>query len=165
MPKKGRRTVERENVLHPRYGTAPIESAYNVPYDQIVEGYWQYRHEHLYPQTAIPADLSKQNFSTFPREYYVDIQKTCRECGRPFIFFAREQQFWYEELGLYIDVDCVACYECRKEERLAKRHREVFSKYINNLPTNCRELTALLESGVYLWQKKELQNVHTLRRL
>lgn len=153
------------NVDHPRFGKAPIPSGSTVDLETLRKSFWRYRSEKIYPQSAQKADISRQNFTTFPREYYVDIQKTCRECGRPFIFFAREQQYWYETLGLYIDVDCVCCCECRKNEQRAKRHREVFSKYVNNLPTSLRELTALLESGVYLWQIGELRNIHTLRRL
>ncbi len=41
----------------------------------------------------------------------------CRTCARTFLFFAREQQYWYEDLHFYIDTDCVHCPTCRGSRR------------------------------------------------
>lgn len=160
-----RQECPEDNVGHPRYGNAPVPSGYDVDLDTVRNNYWRYRSERIYPQTAIPADTARQNFTTFPRKYYVDIQKVCSDCTRPFIFFAREQKFWYETLRLYIDVDCVRCSQCRKSDQAIRRHREAFSRYIKHTPVDVRTLIELLEAGVYLWNAGELHNIHTLRKL
>ncbi len=168
MPKKKRQQRAQppeNNVSHPRYGAAPLTSSTPMDLGSVRSSFWRYRVEKVYPETAIRADTSHQNFTTFPRNVYVDIQKTCRVCMRPFIFFAREQQFWYEVLKLYIDVDCVYCTDCRKNIRQTKHHREIFSAGIAEPPNDVRKLVELLESGIYLWETGELKNEHTLRRL
>ena len=37
-----------------------------------------------------------------------------------FCIFAQEQKYWYEDLGLYVDADCINCFACRKEIRKNK---------------------------------------------
>jgi len=168
MPKKKqskRQEPPEDNVSHPRFGTKPIDSGSKVDRRTLQDTYYGYRGERIYPESAILADATRQNHSVFPRKYYVDIQKTCRDCKRPFIFFALEQKYWYETLGFYVDSDCVRCPECRKNDQHAKRHREVLSKYMNAPPTKSRALIALLEAGVYLWKSGELKNTHSLRKL
>ena len=54
-----------------------------------------------FPESAIPADESRQNYSVIPRLCYVDELRRCRKCDRDFIFFAREQHFWYEVLRFW----------------------------------------------------------------
>ena len=75
--------------------------------------------------------MQKQNYSTCPREVYVDIEKACRDCGRPFLFFAQEQKYWFEELGFYVDADCVKCVECRKTEQRLKHLVREYEALIN----------------------------------
>ncbi|WP_405632352.1 zinc-ribbon domain containing protein [Pseudoalteromonas sp. Ld20] len=41
-------------------------------------------------------DPRKQRYCIYPRNLYIDIQKQCVDCHRPFIFFAKEQQYWFE---------------------------------------------------------------------
>src|SRR3569832_1064345 len=96
-----------EIVPHPRYGRTVVPSGCEATEAQIRGSFYGYRDETIFPQSAIPADLTRQNFTTFPRGYYVDILKVCRACGRSFLFFAREQRHWYEVLRFYIDADCV----------------------------------------------------------
>ena len=168
LPRKKRRErqlLPPDNVRHPRYGALPIQSGSQVDLETLRDSYWGYRTEKIYPESAIRADTSRQNYAVFPRQYYVDIQKHCRECRRPFIFFAKEQQHWYEVLGFYIDSDCVRCSECRKDDRKLKEHRAAFSKFMPGNPVRARDLASLLEAGVYLWRAGELKNAHTLSRL
>jgi hypothetical protein len=150
----GKKDRYADYVEHPRFGRSPIPSAENIPLAEIHE-YWGYRGEHIYPQTAIRADITKQNCCAFPRRVYVDIRQTCRTCGRRFIFFAQEQKHWYEVLGFYIDARCVECPECRKENqqtrRLEKRLLELHAAkklddegYMELAET----YTALLELGI-----------------
>ena len=80
------------------------------------------------PNTAIAADLSRQTPATVPVTHYFDVKRQCRDCDRPFIFFAAEQKYWYEELGFGLDSDCVRCAPCRKRQQGLARKRERYEE-------------------------------------
>ncbi len=98
MPKPSRKSKDPadEIVPHPRFGNCSVPSGYAIPRDKVLNSYWGYRtHEDtILPDSAIPADVSRQHYVAIPRACYVDILRPCRSCGRPFIFFAREQKYW-----------------------------------------------------------------------
>ena len=50
--------------------------------------------------------MSRQSPAMVPVTHYYDVTRTCRDCDRPFIFFAQEQKHWYEQLGLPLEADC-----------------------------------------------------------
>lgn len=113
-------------VEHPRYGRRPHVTGLNP--ETIFGGdtflHWHSPKECRIPNTAIPADLSQQVAATVPVTHYFDVVRTCRDCGRPFLFFAQEQKHWYEELGFGLDSDCVRCVPCRKRQQGIARVRE-----------------------------------------
>ena len=139
-------------VDHPRYGRRPNLTGLNphprdrdvhlhwntTTHREIVAAFeavtgqkWPYGDLSSYaepikriPNTAIVADLTRQTAATVPVTHYFDLERICRDCGRPFIFFAREQKHWYEELGFGLESDCVRCVECRKEQQGIARQRE-----------------------------------------
>jgi hypothetical protein len=119
-------------VMHPRYGQGPRVTGLNPQTDYAgkVILHWHSPLECRIANTAIRADLSKQTEATVPVTYYYDVKRQCRDCGRPFIFFAAEQQYWYEELGFGLDSDCVRCVPCRKQRQghalLQERYAELF---------------------------------------
>lgn len=39
------------------------------------------------------------------------------ECRRAFVFSAREQKYWYEELQFHFDSVAIRCQECRRKQR------------------------------------------------
>ncbi|MGI0118297.1 zinc-ribbon domain containing protein [Zooshikella sp. RANM57] len=117
---KKRKTKYREYVTHPRYGDKPIYSGATFPVEKILRAHWQYKADSIFPETAIEADISKQNYSTYPICIYVDIEKKCVQCQRWFIFYAQEQKYWLEYLGFYVDADCTKCIDCRKKEQSIK---------------------------------------------
>ena len=100
-------------VVHPVYGAGPTVSGIAVPMDAIRRGARLYGDEEFYPCSVLIADTSRQNFSLYPKKYYVDVLNECLTCGAPFVFFAQEQKHWYETLGFVLDADCVRCVECR----------------------------------------------------
>ena len=63
--------------------------------------------------TAVRADTSKQDFSVYPRHWYLDATFCCFRCGRSFVFSADEQRYWYEELKFHVDSKAKHCGECR----------------------------------------------------
>ena len=110
-------------VMHPIFGDKPYVTGLNPVQDREGETFfhWHSPQENRIPYTAIKADLKKQTASTIPVTHYFDVKRICRECNKPFIFFAKEQQYWYEELGFKLDSNCVRCCQCRKKFRKHNR--------------------------------------------
>ncbi len=78
----------------------------------------------MIPGTAVRADVNRQIRATFQVTHYYDIDEKCGDCNRRFIFFAKEQAFWYEDLHIPLDVCCERCSDCRKvRQRLALKRR------------------------------------------
>jgi hypothetical protein len=152
-------------VPHPRFGTAILPAGSDVTEEEIRRSSWQYRDATIFPETAIRADLGKQNFCCFGRPYYVDILRHCRVCRRPFIFFAREQQHWFETLGFWIDADCLDCPECRYADQKLRQVFDRFSKTIQQPDLTDEELTTLVEDAVVIWKAGILRSEQKLRRL
>lgn len=117
-------------VEHPRYGKYPHFTRLNPETDFGGETFlhWHSPKECRIPNTAVPADVSRQAEATVPVTHYFDVIRKCRECGRPFIFFAREQKHWYEELDFPLDADCIRCVTCRKQQRGLARVRERYEE-------------------------------------
>jgi hypothetical protein len=119
------------------------------------------------PNTAIPADLGRQVPQTVPVTHYFDMECKCRDCGRPFIFFAREQKHWYEDLGFSLNSDCVRCVECRKQQQGIARERERFEtlyhvpeKTVEQCLQMAEACLSLIESGAF--SKKQSECVRML---
>ncbi|MBK9967459.1 MAG: zinc-ribbon domain-containing protein [Holophagales bacterium] len=73
------------------------------------------------PSGAVRGDPRRQLFCCeIPRYFYVDLDRTCRDCGAPFVFSAREQKHWYETLGFRLDANAVRCLPCRRAFRRDK---------------------------------------------
>jgi hypothetical protein len=155
-------------VPHPRYGDKPRASECPEAVAAAREKWGsRYFRECVFPESAIMADTSKQNYSTLPQPYYVDVKKTCRDCGRYFIFFAEEQRYWYEDLGFYIWADCVRCPECRKDNRTL-RHR--FDRYSLNIKSKKDDLdddslAILVDDSIFLWEYGLLKKEEILYHL
>ena len=113
-------------VEHPRFGRYPHVTGLN-PETDLTTGrpFLHWNATERIANTAVEADLSRQSPATVPVTHYYDVKRACRDCGRPFIFFAQEQKHWYEELGLPLEADCVRCVPCRKRQHgiAAKRER------------------------------------------
>ncbi len=70
------------------------------------------------PAGAVRGDPRRQLFCCeVPRYFYVDADRTCRDCGARFVFSAREQKHWYETLGFRLDANAVRCLSCRRSFR------------------------------------------------
>ena len=113
-------------VDHPRFGRRPHVTGLNPESDFTTgQPFLHWNATDRIPNTAIEADLSRQSRATVAVTHYYDVRRTCRDCGRPFIFFAQEQKHWYEELGLPLEADCVRCVPCRRRQHgiAAKRER------------------------------------------
>ena len=164
MPKSTRHKLQ-DIVPHPRYGDAVVPSGSKASPKEVRASFWRYGSDTIFPESAIRADTTRQNFTVFPRGYYVDALRKCRTCGRPFIFFAREQQHWYETLGFHIDADCVHCPECRRSDQQLRRRFQRYSESIGRADIDDRDLVTLVGDAVFLWEAGVLRDEQRLRRL
>lgn len=152
-------------VPHPRFGVKPRPSGTDISPDVVRASYCGYQTLAIFPETAIPADTTRQNFTVFPRRYYVDALKYCRDCDRRFIFFAEEQRYWYEELGISVDADCVRCPKCRKTHQELRRRLKRYSRHVAQDKLSDEALVFLVEDAVFLWNNGILKKQQKLRRI
>lgn len=168
---KGRRRLGtgRKFVLHPRYGDQPIVSGEEFTEAQVRRAHWSYSRVNydqkiLFPETAIRANPARQYTGYGWRTLYVDIARPCRKCGRWFLFFALEQKHWYEELGFFIDADCVHCQDCRHDRHEQRRAIERYGELLA-VPEKSRDEWEELERlGRHLHETGYIRRPETLAR-
>jgi uncharacterized protein (DUF433 family) len=85
---------------------------------------------HLDHDSAVRADVSRQNYSVFPRHWYVDATVKCSRCSESFYFTVLEQKRWYEDFGFYVDSFAKDCPKCRRDERTQKALRQEYDRAI-----------------------------------
>lgn len=85
---------------------------------------------HLDHDSAVRADVSRQNYSVCPRHWYIDATFRCSRCSKTFCFTAVEQKRWYEELGFYVDSYAKNCPGCRSDDRKRKSLRQEYDRDI-----------------------------------
>lgn len=144
----------RSYVEHPRFGRGPRFSGLNPDVRRPFDVHWHSDEKVRIPNTAIEADGSKQRWAAGENSYghgtviryYFDLRRVCRDCGRPFISFAEEQQHWYEVLGFPLEVDCVRCHECRRAQRGLEAAHKRYQELVvlpEPTPSEVVELTTL----------------------
>lgn len=73
---------------------------------------------------AIEANPVVQKFCDYPPYLaYFDVPLKCEDCGSKFLFEAKEQKFWYEELKFWVQSRPKLCAACRKLRRERKREQ------------------------------------------
>ena len=156
-------------IKHPRYGQRPRITGLNpeTDYGGDVFLHWHSPKECRIPNTAIRADLSRQTPATVPVTHYFDVKRQCRDCGNPYIFFAKEQQHWYEVLGFGLDSDCVRCVPCRQKQRgtaqLREKYEELFNIPDRTVDQNLEMAECYLELvEASVFNKRQIQHVRTL---
>ncbi len=108
---------QRPTRRHPLFGEVPIVSGTAAG---DASRLWAYDpgYRPPLPPGAVRGDPRRQLFCCdVPRYFYVDLARTCRSCGAPFVFSAREQRHWYETLGFRLDASAVRCLPCRRAFR------------------------------------------------
>lgn len=98
---------KRDAERAPKPSPAP-EEPYENPFHRVL------------PPGGVLADITKQKrgWGEDPVYYYKDIPFSCRWCGKPEIWTARQQKWWYEvaERGC-LGQTAIACRACRKQRR------------------------------------------------
>jgi len=158
MPRKSP-TSSGNLVPHPRYGASPRTSGLKVSESELRQGFWRLSRDTIFPETVLLANAEKQNYAIYPRKYYVDVLRECRACHRPFIFFAREQRYWFETLRFFVDADCVLCVACRRESRVVQRRLRRYSDLFAKKSPSPKELMFLVDDAAYLLERGALKNL------
>jgi hypothetical protein len=115
--------VKPDNKIHrhPLFGDVPLlEKIYVAPNGQTYPyTVFDLDYKPKIPFGAIRGNVQAQIFSPFtmPIYFYVDETITCVQCRNEFIFWAREQQYWYEVLKFGLRARAIRCPTCRKKNR------------------------------------------------
>ena len=73
--------------------------------------------EHPAAVAADPAKLEHINTYGELPEFYIDQPFQCRRCGKPEIWRAQDQKWYYEEAKGHIDAVAVECHACRQAKQ------------------------------------------------
>ncbi|WP_435008420.1 zinc-ribbon domain containing protein [Tundrisphaera lichenicola] len=154
-------------VVHPRYGETTTSAGSDLSDEEIVESCWGHGSLRLtvFPESAIRADISKQGNACVPRQCYVDQLCRCRDCERPYLFYALQQKHWYEELGFNLAADCVRCPECRQSKRRLRRHFQSYSGLIKRDDLGDLEVAKLAGDAIFLARAGVLKSGQKLGRI
>lgn len=71
---------------------------------------------------ADPSKVNLGNSYAMPPSMYRDEAFLCRDCGEEQVWTAKQQQWWFEEVGALYWRKAVRCRPCRIKERLRKEH-------------------------------------------
>ena len=139
-------------VEHPRYGKAPRITGLNVAdsRDGRVYCHWHSPPGVRIPNTAVAADVARQRKATLHVTHYFDAKRVCRTCGRPFLFFAEEQKYWYEDLGFQLEVDCLECPPCRKDVGRVRAARRRYDALMRKPARTQLDTLDLVEAALFL---------------
>jgi hypothetical protein len=103
---------------------------------------------------AIKGIPSKQTFCDYsPFLAYVDSDKECKMCKQVFKFAKEEQQFWYENLGFWVQSEAINCIRCRKNRRAEKEKIRNAQKRLSQiLPTLDKTSETALREVINLYE-------------
>lgn len=177
-PKYKRNNPEWDNtytsyVEHPRFGKGPRLTGLDVETDLMtgkVYLHWNSSAKDRIPGTAIAANVSLQQPATLHVTHYYDVKRVCRRCNSPFIFFGEEQKHWYEELGFPLEVDCLYCQPCRREQRGIAKKRARYEELFHVQDRTSSEMLEMAECCLSLieeriFNKRQKQQVHKLLKM
>jgi hypothetical protein len=139
-------------VAHPRYGKGPRFTGLDVTDspDGKVYCHWHSPVGVRVPSTAVVADMARQRPATLHVTHYFDVKRVCRKCGRPFLFFAEEQKYRYEDLEFPLEADCLECAPCRKDEQRLRLIRQKYDALLRDTARTEADTLKLVECGVLL---------------
>jgi hypothetical protein len=155
-------------VKHPRFGSSPRFTGLDADiHDPDVHLLCHSTSVCRIAGTAIHADPSRQHFSPVPVTHYYDLERVCRDCRRPFLFFAEEQRYWYETLRFKLNANCVRCYECRVNVRALARKRATYERLIHKKGRDWKESVVMAESALTLveqglFHKRQVGHIRAL---
>lgn len=98
------------------------------------------------PKGTVRAHPARQNSGMWaPRYLYADDPRICVQCGADFVFSAREQLHWYEELGFTFDSMPIRCLECRRAQRESRWRQRLLAETIAAVRESPHDAQAYLD--------------------
>jgi hypothetical protein len=100
------------------------------------------------PPGAIRGDPSRQVYcSAFhtPKYFYLDEERECVDCDVGFLFEAKEQRFWYEQLQFNPNSVAIRCRACRAKRRTAAEYARQIGRSRVAVEENPEDPTPYLE--------------------
>jgi hypothetical protein len=99
--------------------------------------------------------VGKPGLQTFcdwpPYLAYFDKTYSCTDCHTKFIFSAKEQQYWYEELKFWVQSYPRQCLACRRKRREKNVAAQTLQKKLEQLELHLQEPLHLLDiASLYL---------------
>ena len=161
MAKKRKQKRRDDYVAHPRYGSQPRVTGVD---SSTSREHWKYCRGRVIPNTGVHADTKYQLDAIMPLFTYFDIECQCRDCSRPFIFFADEQKYWHETLSIPLEAHCIRCPDCRRWHHHLQASRQQYETLVNKSDRTADESFELLDSALTLieagiFQQKVLQKL------
>ena len=120
---------------------------------------WQLRHGTVMADTAVLANVERQNTGWSPRPVYADVLKRCPACKRPFLFYAAEQRFWFETLRFDTVIDCQKCAPCRKHDRRVKASLERYATALNAVRLDAKVMKTFIDDTLFLFEHGLVRNL------
>lgn len=119
------------------------------------------------PSTAIAANVHKQFSGIRSVTHYVDLVSQCVDCNTLFLFFAREQVYWYETLGFHLSAEPLHCFPCRKKHRDLAALKERYDVLLHVNPRTSEQELDLAEMCLTLLEhdvigSNQIQHVRKL---
>lgn len=158
-----RKAMNKRFKRHPLFGDIPIIKIYNT----FNQEYWDYDPDYkpLLPRGAVRGNIKSQSFCRMchvPRYFYINQDKTCVQCGKDFVFSAKEQKYWYESLKFHFDSTAIRCPKCRRTQRNVKalnRQLELTKSKLREEPNDPLLLLALAQTIIAFHKKTNSGNL------
>ena len=104
-----------------------------LEFADLVHGQYQFACDScLESGRAICGTPQKQLYCDFdPYLAFFDINKTCENCAKEYVFTKEEQQSWYEKLRFWVQSKPKYCTDCRKIKRQTKKMNKELSDILS----------------------------------
>lgn len=150
-------------VPHPRYGSTPHCSGQVASSSELLDRHWSARRQIAFRRSAIRADNTFRGYSK--RLWYVGELHQCCDCGGLYIFFAVEQQYWYETLQFHAESRSERCPPCRAEIRASTARRKHYSSIVSRPDLDETQLVELASCAIEMLRRGELAPSQKLNEL
>ncbi|WP_231659057.1 MULTISPECIES: zinc-ribbon domain containing protein [Pseudoalteromonas] len=84
------------------------------------------------------------------------------------MFFAKEQQYWFEQLRFWIDAHAIKCFECRKKSRVINRLQISYANLIikeHRTPEETQLLKSTAEQLFDLGVINKINKLNAIRKM
>jgi tetratricopeptide (TPR) repeat protein len=158
--------VRQQTIHHRIYGDIPLVERRSVyKGKELVWTEPDRTYQPPMPNGAVRGNPLAQHYChDFPKYFYLDEPRTCVQCGRSFVFYAKEQRFWYEVLHFNFGSTAIRCLDCRKRHRTEHSLREQIGTVLKGLETRRDDPDLCLDLARATVQYREMTGEGNLDR-